>query len=195
MWRRGYRSSEIGLLIPTLFLTSCLAPVGLFPDLWHLTNNLYVMGCCEDWKHAWTRVKPPGLWLTEKGCSAWCCSQTHTLLREASQTHCSELGPGEWAGTPLLFRALLAVVLFLVLVANFDAFVTPWTVAHQAPLSVGFSRQEDWSGLPFPSPGDLLDPGIEPVSPALAGSFFTTELPGRQIDRGGGKQWNKCVSK
>ena len=51
-------------------------------------------------------------------------------------------------------------------------FVTPWTVAHQAPLSVGFSRQEYWSGLPFPSPEDLPDPGIEPMSPALAGGFF-----------------------
>ena len=46
-------------------------------------------------------------------------------------------------------------------------FVTPWTVAHQAPLSMGFSRQEYWSGLPFPSPGDLPDPGIETGSPAL----------------------------
>ena len=46
-------------------------------------------------------------------------------------------------------------------------FVTPWTVAHQAPLSMGFSRQECWSGLPFPSPGDLLDPRIQPTSPAL----------------------------
>ena len=46
-------------------------------------------------------------------------------------------------------------------------FVTPWTVAHQAPLPMGFSRQEYWSGLPFPSPGDLPDPGIEPRSPAL----------------------------
>ena len=44
---------------------------------------------------------------------------------------------------------------------------TPWTVARQAPLSVGFFRQEHWSGLPFPSPGDLPDPGIEPGSPAL----------------------------
>ena len=44
---------------------------------------------------------------------------------------------------------------------------TPWTVARQAPLSMGFSRQEYWSGLPFPSPGDLPDPGIEPGSPAL----------------------------
>jgi len=43
--------------------------------------------------------------------------------------------------------------------------VTPWTVAHQAPLSMGFSRQEYWSGLPLPSPGDLPDPGIEPMSP------------------------------
>ena len=52
-------------------------------------------------------------------------------------------------------------------------FATPWTVAYQAPLPMGFSRQEYWSGLPFPSLGDLLDPGIEPVSPAMAGRFFT----------------------
>ena len=57
-------------------------------------------------------------------------------------------------------------------------FVTPWTVARQAPLSVAFSRQEDWSGLPCPPPGDLPDPGIKPtclVSEALAGRFLTTE--------------------
>ena len=52
--------------------------------------------------------------------------------------------------------------------------VTPWTVAHQALLSVGFSGQEYWSRLPFPSPGDLPNPGIELTSPALAGKFFTT---------------------
>ena len=52
-------------------------------------------------------------------------------------------------------------------------FVTPWTVANQAPLSMGFSRQEYWSGLPFLSPGDLPDPGLEPRSPALAGRIFT----------------------
>ena len=52
-------------------------------------------------------------------------------------------------------------------------FETAWTVAHQAPLSMGFSRQEYWSGLPFPSPGDLPKPGIELESPALAGGFFT----------------------
>ena len=54
-------------------------------------------------------------------------------------------------------------------------FATSWTVAHQAPLSMGFARQEYWSGLPFPSPGDLPNPGIKPMSPALAGGFFTTE--------------------
>ena len=57
---------------------------------------------------------------------------------------------------------------------------TPWAVACQAPLSMGFSRQEYWSGLPFPPPGDLPNPGTEPmflVFPALAGGFFTTELP------------------
>ena len=54
-------------------------------------------------------------------------------------------------------------------------FVTPWTVAHQAPLSMGFSRQEYWSGLPFPSPEDLPDPGIEPRSPALQTDALTSE--------------------
>ena len=60
-------------------------------------------------------------------------------------------------------------------------FTTPWTVARQVPLSMEFSRQEYWSGLPFPSPGNLPDPGIEPkslASPALAGGFFTTAPPG-----------------
>ena len=52
--------------------------------------------------------------------------------------------------------------------------VTPWTVACQAPLSMGLSRQEYWSGLPFPSPGDFTNPEIKPGSPALAGGFYTT---------------------
>ena len=58
-----------------------------------------------------------------------------------------------------------------------DSFVTPWTVALQAPLSMGLCRQEYWSGLPFPSPEDLPDPGIEHMPPALAGAFFTPEPP------------------
>ena len=58
-------------------------------------------------------------------------------------------------------------------------FVTPWAVAHQASPSMGFSRQEYWSGLPFPSPGDLPDPGIEPRSPALQADALTSEPPGK----------------
>ena len=60
-------------------------------------------------------------------------------------------------------------------------FVTPWTVAHQAPLSIGFFREEYWSGLPCSPPRDLPNPGIEPESPALAGGFFTTAPPGKPI--------------
>ena len=60
-----------------------------------------------------------------------------------------------------------------------DFFVTPWTVAHQAPLAIGFSQQEYWSGLPFPPPGYLPDPESEPASPALAGGFFTSEPSGK----------------
>ena len=62
-----------------------------------------------------------------------------------------------------------------------DSFATPWSVAHQVPLSMGFPRQEYWSGLPFPSPGGLPDLGIEPTSPALAGGFFTTGPPGKPL--------------
>ena len=68
------------------------------------------------------------------------------------------------------------------------SFATPWTVAHQAPLSMGFPSQEYWSGLPFHSPGDLPDPGIEPTSPALAGGYFTSEPPGKPY--GVNKKWN-----
>ena len=60
-------------------------------------------------------------------------------------------------------------------------FATLWTVAHQAPLSMGFPRQEYWSRLPFPSPEDLPSPGIEPTSPALSGGFSTTEPPGKPL--------------
>ena len=60
----------------------------------------------------------------------------------------------------------------------------PWTVAHQAPLSLGFSRQKYWSGLPFPSPGDLPDPGIEPGSPALQAGSLPSEPPKKPMFQG-----------
>ena len=67
------------------------------------------------------------------------------------------------------------------LLSHVQLFATPWTTLHQASLSIGFSRQEYWSGLLFPSPGDLPNPGIELASPTLAGRFFTTERPGKPI--------------
>ena len=70
------------------------------------------------------------------------------------------------------------VLLFSLSVVS-DSFVASWTVAHQAPLSMGSSRREHWSGLPFPSLGDLLNPRLESASPTLAGGFFTTETPGK----------------
>ena len=65
--------------------------------------------------------------------------------------------------------------------SHFQLFVTPWTVAHQAPLSMGFPRQEYWRGFPFPPPGNLAYPEIKPVSPTLAGGFFTTQPPGKPM--------------
>ena len=59
-------------------------------------------------------------------------------------------------------------------------FATPWAVAHQAPLSTEFSRQEYWSEVPFPAPGDLPNPGIEPGPPAWQADSLLSELPGKQ---------------
>ena len=72
--------------------------------------------------------------------------------------------------------------LLLLLLSRFSRvrhLVAPWTAAYQASLSMGFSRQEYWSGLPFPSPGDLPDPGIEPRSPALQAEALPSEPPGK----------------
>ena len=68
-----------------------------------------------------------------------------------------------------------------VLVSCVQLFEIPWTVAHKAPLSVVFSRQERWSGWPFPSPGDLPDPGIEPGSPTLKTDPLPPDQPGKRI--------------
>ena len=65
------------------------------------------------------------------------------------------------------------------MLSHVQLFATPWTVARQAPLSVGFSRQESWSGLSLPSPGDLPDSGIELMSPAWAGGFFISVQSGK----------------
>jgi len=80
-----------------------------------------------------------------------------------------------------------------------DSFATPRTIAHQASPSVGFPRQEYWSGVPFPFPGDVHNTGTEPESPALADRFFTTEPPGKpnkyMLNNNYFKlQWTKCPS-
>ena len=79
---------------------------------------------------------------------------------------------------------LLSCVLF---------FVTPWTVAHQATLSMGFSRQGYWSGLPFPSPGDLPDPGIEPGSPSLQADALTSQPPGKPFKQQRDPSFSQCI--
>ena len=79
--------------------------------------------------------------------------------------------------TPLMKKVGEKIV--KALAVQFHLIATPRTVARQAPLSMGFSRQEYWSGLPFLLPRDLPDPGIELVSPALVGKFFTTEPAGK----------------
>ena len=91
--------------------------------------------------------------------SLWCAAETNTTIVEQK----------------LLFSSS---------VSNFSVqfLANLWTVAHQAPLSMGFLRREYWRWLPFPPPGDLPDPGMEltsPASPALAGKFFTTEPSGK----------------
>ena len=65
------------------------------------------------------------------------------------------------------------------LLSHVQLFAIPWTVAYQAPPIIEFSRQEYWSRLPFPSPGDLPDPGIKPRSPALQANALPSELPGK----------------
>ena len=83
--------------------------------------------------------------------------------------------------TPFYRWGIWGLCMHSSVLSHVQGFVTERTVAHQAPLSIKFSRQEYWSRLPFPSPGDVPDPGIEPTSRALAGGFFTTAQPGKSL--------------
>ena len=76
-----------------------------------------------------------------------------------------------------LFHVLLYVIYMQCVLIHVVLFVTPWTVAHQAPLSIGFTQQEYWSGLPCPSPGHLPNPGIKPGSLALQADSLLSEPP------------------
>ena len=99
-----------------------------------------------------------------------------------------------------LIEKILTFIEFFIVVYSLShvwSFATPWTVAHQALLSMGFPKQEYWSGLPFPSLGDLPDPGIKLVSPVLAAAFFTAEPPGKpmcwiRVNKTGFMQYRIC---
>ena len=117
-------------------------------------------------------------------------SQIHPSPAHYNKMSNEDLGPKlEHTTPPLLVLLLLpntittnnnkCNVLVVSQLSRAQLFVTLQTVACQAPLSMGFSRQENWSRLPFPSSGDLPDPGIKPTSSALAGRFFTTMPPGK----------------
>ena len=89
-----------------------------------------------------------------------------------------------WEDESLVLNIIIIVTMGVCVLSHVWLFCDPWTVVHQVPLSMGFPQQEYWSGLLFPPPRDLPDPGTEPMSlasPTLAGGFFTTVTPGYQI--------------
>ena len=112
-------------------------------------------------------------------------SQQATVRTGHGTTDWFQIGKGECQGcklSPCLFNLHAEwkkVKVKVKLLSHARLFATPWTVAHQAPLSIGFSRQEYWSGLPFYSPGGLPNPGIKPGPPALWEDSLPFELPGK----------------
>ena len=106
-------------------------------------------------------------------------SRAAPLCRSPAALHCFHV---QKQGKNIIITCLNLSLNCVCVLSHVWLSATPWTVASQAPLSTGFPRQEPWSGLPFPPPGGLPDPGIEPKSPefpALAGRFFTAEPPGK----------------
>ena len=100
----------------------------------------------------------------------------------------NRLNPGIEPASPALaggfFTTVLPIWCVCYLLNHVWLFMTPWTIAHHAPLSMGFSRQEYWSGLPVPSPGDLPGPGIEPRSSTLQADSLPSESPGKPNIKG-----------
>ena len=119
------------------------------------------------------------------------CSSVHVGRREEHKTRpslwylsvhvlsTSVMSNSLWSHGPQPAKLLQGECIHAKLLSCVQLFVTLWTVAHQAPLSMGFSRQEYWIGLPCPSPGDLPDSGIELGSPALQADFLPSEPPGK----------------
>ena len=132
---------------------------------WYITLHLYVCVCVYSaWRKKWQPTQcscVENSWTEEP-------SGLHGITKERNST---------WLlNSNGIHRAVLCIVAQLC-----PTLVTPWAVARQAPLSMGFSRQEDWSGLPGPPPGDLPNPGIKSRSPAMQADSLPAELPGKPI--------------
>ena len=128
------------------------------------------------WRRKWqpTWVFLPGKSQRQRslaGYSPWCCKRVRHDFKQQQSLYLQR--PFTLASQPPASLSIVSHLSCVWLCA------TLWTIALQVPLPMRFSRQKYWSGLPFPSPGDLLDPGIQPASPALAGGFFATEPPGK----------------
>ena len=128
----------------------------------------------SSWPRGWTRISRIAGRLLYVGS----IFKNHRDQICGYQTRCKGWGRRHWRKVVKRYMFVCAQSL----ICN-RLFVTPWTVVHQAPIVWGFPWQEHWSGFLFPPPGDLPNPGIEPESSALTGSFFTTELPGKPLKR------------
>ena len=118
------------------------------------------------------------------------CHQDQCFYFSKAEGHIAQKNDKKWLGwkfpgSPII-RTLCFHFLVVVVTKSCMTLETPWTVACQVPLSIGFSRQEYWSGLPFPSPGHLPEPGIESGSPTFHADSSPTELPGKPSFPGAG---------
>ena len=114
--------------------------------------------------------------------------QAQSPMTVASSDSPKAMSPNQSTEDGLFIKPMM----FIVCPQSYLTLCTPWSIAHQAPLSMEFSKQESWSGLPFPSPEDLPNPGIAPTSlasPTLADRFFTTVSPGKPM------MFAKCLLK
>ena len=113
-------------------------------------------------------------WIQKQDPYICCLQESESEVTQSCLTLCDPMDcrlPGSSVRGILQARVLEWVAISFSF-SHVQLFGTPWTVAHQSPLSMEFSRQEDWSGLPFPSPGDLPDPRIKPRSPALQAALY-----------------------
>ena len=158
---------------------SPLACSGFDPDygaLWAVDTHTPGMASARHTAHQLLhRARVPRLLGLRAGRGRWCLGCPRVVSQPARRSVTAADAQHRSGEQPQRTSRACACVLSL------SDSVSPWTAARQAPLSTGFSRQEHWSGLPLPPPGDLPHPGMEPMSPALAGGFSTTEPPGKPL--------------